>query len=231
MKRSQAISIVSVFIAVMILYYSYGYYVDRTVSEACDDTLSYLQTTGQGILVNETVYVADKIGVPYMGAKDLRREAGPDVSDQTLMDIATIDATTLILFGIDSEKCDLYTNLVKMSQLKAALLLNSMLTGKDLSAYSGEIGSVEGSIVTIDHTKIPEECGFASDNLLLQRQEKDFCIALHVTNYNLAKSLYAQFTQDTDTPSKTYKAMLINCLAQCINSNGCLEGCVAEKAE
>jgi len=225
MRTATVIGAITVAIAFFLIYYSYGFYVDRSLQEACENSDARLAGFAQ-------TYFADRVGelAGDAGVSDLavisRVSLGPKLEElrksgklegDGLRKLAEADVIYVILgdYLLDSRQCDLHRNVARLGQVGSVVLYGNAFSGR-VQDLGPEVYRVAESSREVDHTRPEKDCGF-SGNWVLRGEEESYCEALHTENYRIVKALEKEVRDDEDDTSKEFKAVLANCFAECVN--------------
>lgn len=238
MKTSTVIGVVSVGIAIFLIYYSFGFYVDRSLGEACESSDEKLSEFAQIYFVDRITDLAAKAGVSDLSIissttltpklTELRTSGKLEGDD--LRKLAEAEVLYIVLEEYLGEKaCDLHKNMARLGQVSAIVLYGNAFSANSMD-LSNEAYYVEQSSRTIDHTQPEKVCGFSAGNWILRGEEENYCEALHSENYRLVKALEMDIGMDEDTNSREFKAVLANCFAKCVNKEkDCVDDCWNQK--
>lgn len=234
MRTSYVINAITVFAAILFLYIGYGYYIDRAMEKACEDSEAFLSKASQETLselVSNFDTPPETLTQNYLTPKitEIRKI-------QRISDPITLSELEAIYFILGehlepepSQACDLFTNIVHAAQAKTILLYTEEYKKADRSALASELKELPTKSRLIDHINPELSCGLDVQNPILESREEDYCRAIHEQNYRLVKELEAQM-QDNGRPSQIYKATIANCFAECLNNEiSCVEDCWQNK--
>ena len=224
--------------AIVLLYASMGFYVDRTEAEACMQSQERLEEISPTLLQDQANYLLPKYGEAELDsissaiisktASDLRDLNSGD--DERFIDLTTFELSHFLLKDyLSKSTCNLNKNVVRVNLERSVLFFGESLKQATLADFVSEIEKAEDSYQIITHSSIPTKCGFEPENPFLQILEGGYCEALHEQSFLFAKELKDGLDEVEDTPSKVYRAVLLNCLGDCINRDQCLDNCLEEK--
>ncbi|MFH1786853.1 MAG: hypothetical protein ABH829_04360 [archaeon] len=224
--------------AIILLYASIGFYVDRSEAEACTQTQERLEQATPTLLGGQLKYVLSEFGMPevqtpapadYTASIASLRARGTE-DPAKLIDLTTFETSHFLMSGyLKTSECNLFTNLARVNLGRSSLFLGELLKGTDVSLLEGELSDVDSSYLVIIHSAVPDKCGYEPENLFLTILEEKYCAGLHEQAFLLAQYLKASLDDVQDAPSKTYRAVMLNCMADCVNRDACLDNCLNEK--
>jgi len=231
MRTAAIINALAVFAAIFFLYISYGYYIDRTMETACQDSEEFLSNLAHATLsdlISNFDTPPEKLTQNYISPKITSIRKTEEIKDP--LTFSQLETLYFVLGDyLEPEGCNLFTNLVKISQAKTILLYSEEFKEIDSTKLLSEIDKLPKKSELIDHTNPPAACGLKIDNPILEKKEPDYCKAIHEQNYFLVKQLELQVQTDDQT-SQIYKATLANCFADCLNKEiTCTENCWKNK--
>ncbi|MFC1454695.1 hypothetical protein ACFLQI_01250 [Candidatus Undinarchaeota archaeon] len=224
--------------AIIMLYASVGFYVDRTEAEACTQSQEQLEEISPIVLLDQANYLLPQYGEPELDtissaiisqtASNLRDLKSSN--DEKRIDLTTFELSHFLLKDyLSKSNCNLNKNVVIVNLERSVLFFGENLKQASLAGLESEIEKTEDSYQTIIHSSIQSKCGFEPDNPFLQILEEGYCEALHEQSFLFAKELKDGIDTVEDTPSKVYRAILLNCLGDCVNKDQCLDNCLNEK--
>ena len=231
MKIASVINALMVLGAIFFLYISYGYYIERTMRMACEDSEVFLANLANTMLperIKDFDTPPEKVTQNYLSPKLTEIRRIHNISDPIAL--SELEALYLILGDyLEPEGCNLFTNLAAVSQAKTVLLYTQEFRKGNHTLFLGEIEDLPRKSNIIDHVSPPTACGLEIDNHILQKEEPEYCKAIHEQNYRVVKELELQVDKD-DEVSQVYKSLLANCFADCLNKEiTCVEDCWKRK--
>jgi len=231
MKTSAVINALLIFVTVLFVYFGYGYYIDRTMEKACGDSeifLTELSHTTLSPLLAEFETPPKKLTQNYLAPKITEIRKIQEVSDSITLSELEIMYAVLGDY-LEPESCDFFTNVARASQARTILLYTEEFRNAETTGLESEITDLADKSNRIDHISAKASCGLDIDNPILEKQEKEYCEAIHEQNYRLVKELEMQIAEN-DPLSQIYKATLANCLADCLNEEvDCVDDCWKNK--
>lgn len=231
MRVAPILNALAVFAAILFLYLGHGYYIDRTMENACLDSQEFLSTLSKTALldlISNFDTPPERITQNYLAPKITETRKIKNITNPiTLSELETL----YLVLGdyLEPEGCDLFKNLASAGQARAVLLYTEEFKKADHKLLLSEIDDLQEKSNFIDHINPAVSCGFGVDNPILSKKEPEYCSAIHEQNYLLVKQLELQIEKD-DQISQTYKALFANCLADCLNKEmSCVETCWKQK--